>query len=247
MLKKLFESMELKQAKAELKRINELESKMKKLKDEDFLVETEKFKKRLEEGETLEDIRPEVFALTREATFRVLNKRPFDVQMLGGLILDYGSVAEMKTGEGKTITSIAPVYLNALSGKGVIVSTVNEYLTERDAEEMGEVHKFLGLTVGINMREMSTSEKRAAYHADITYSVHSEIGFDYLRDNMVKKTSEKVQRPFNFALIDEVDSILIDEARTPLIISGGSSSSSQMYLMADHFAKSLKKEDYDID
>lgn len=161
--------------------------------------------------------------------------------------MDYGSVAEMKTGEGKTITSIMPVYLNALSGEGVMVSTVNEYLTERDAEDVGRVHRFLGLTIGINKRELSKEQKREAYAQDITYSVHSEIGFDYLRDNMVPKFEDKTQRGFNYALIDEVDSILIDEAKTPLIISGGSTSSSQIYMAADAFVKGLTKDDYDID
>lgn len=247
MLKKIFESTELKQAKSELKIINTFEEQLQTLSDEDLRAKTPEFKRRLEEGESLGDIRPEVFAVVREAAKRVTGKRLYDVQILGGLILDYGSVAEMRTGEGKTLTSLAPVYLNALSGEGVMVSTVNEYLTERDAVEMGEVHNWLGLTVGINKRSLSKDEKREAYHCDITYSVHSEIGFDYLRDNMVQKFEEKVQRSFNFALIDEVDSILIDEARTPLIISGGSDESEQTYIAADQFAKSLTKEDYDID
>ncbi|WP_420330662.1 preprotein translocase subunit SecA, partial [Mycoplasma todarodis] len=170
-----------------------------------------------------------------------------DVQIIGGLILTMGSVAEMKTGEGKTITSIMPVYMNALAGKGVIVSTVNEYLTERDAIETGQVHNFLGLTYGINKRELGTEEKREAYNCDITYSIHSEIGFDYLRDNMVKRMEEKVQRGFFYALIDEVDSILIDEARTPLIITGGDAVPSTLYEAAQGFVVSLGKKDYEID
>ena len=244
---KLIETKEMKRARKELAKINKIEEKIKLLSDEELKAKTEEFKQRYANGESLDSLRVEAFAVAREASWRVLEKRPFDVQILGGLVLDYGSVAEMKTGEGKTITSIMPVYLNALSGEGVIVSTVNEYLTARDAEDVGRVHKFLGLTVGINLRELSKEEKRAAYAADITYSVHSEIGFDYLRDNMVPNFQDKVQRGFNYALIDEVDSILIDEAKTPLIISGGSTSSSQIYMAADQFVKSLKKEDYDID
>lgn len=242
-----FQSTELKTAYYELNEINELQEEFKKLTDEELKNKTVEFKERIKNGETLEDIKVEAFATAREATFRVLGKRPFDVQMLGGLVLNKGSVAEMKTGEGKTLTSIAPVYLNALSGEGVLVVTVNEYLTERDALEMGEVHHWLGLTVGINKREISPSQKREAYACDITYSVHAEIGFDYLRDNMVSTLAEKVQRKFNYALIDEVDSILIDEARTPLIISGGSSIPSQVYAQVDFFAKTLKKEEYEID
>ncbi len=244
---KILRSSEMKVAYFELEKINALQEEFKHLSDEALQNKTTIFKERLAKGETLDDIRVEAFATAREATLRVLNKFPFDVQMLGGLVLDKGSVAEMRTGEGKTITSIAPVYLNALSGKGVIVVTVNEYLTGRDAEEMGQVHKFLGLSVGVNKREYSPTQKREAYASDITYSVHAEIGFDYLRDNMVSKLSEKVQRGFNFALIDEVDSILIDEARTPLIISGGSAIPSQVYQQVDFFAKSLEKDDYEID
>ncbi|WP_416373577.1 hypothetical protein [Mycoplasmopsis cynos] len=199
------------------------------------------------EGNTLEDIREDVFAVAREATKRILGKRPYDVQMLGGLLLDLGSVAEMKTGEGKTITSIAPVYLNALEGKGAIVSTVNEYLTERDAIEMGEVFNFLGLSVGINKAQLDPDSKREAYACDITYSVHSELGFDYLRDNMVRTKDEKVQRGLNFCLIDEVDSILIDEAKTPLIISGGDQEDGSSYIAADQFVRTLAHTDYIID
>ena len=244
---KLFRSVEMKRAEQELVYINALQEPLTKLTNEELQAKTEFFRERLSKGETLDDIRIEAYAVAREATTRILKKTPYDVQIIGGLILDYGSVAEMRTGEGKTITSIMPVYLNALSGDGVIVSTVNEYLTRRDAEEMGEVHNFMGLTLGINERELSNDEKRAAYACDITYSIHSEIGFDYLRDNMVKTMGEKVQRGFNFALIDEVDSILIDEARTPLIITGGEQNLSSLYQSVNQFVKSLKKDDYDID
>nr|WP_318034335.1 preprotein translocase subunit SecA [Mycoplasmopsis agalactiae] len=192
-------------------------------------------------------MRPEAFAVCREATKRVLGKRPYDVQMLGGVLLDLGSIAEMKTGEGKTITSIAPVYLNALSGKGAIVSTVNEYLAQRDAEEMGQVFSFLGLSVGINRAQMDPSLKREAYACDITYSIHSELGFDYLRDNMASSIEEKVQRGLHFCLTDEADSILIDEAKTPLIISGGQSEDSNVYLASDQFVRTLDENDYEID
>ncbi|TCG11154.1 preprotein translocase subunit SecA [Mycoplasma todarodis] len=248
-MKKIFKikSSELKRAESYLKDINALEPEIKKLTDEELREKTEEFKERLNKDDRMEKITVEAFAVAREACFRVLGKRPYDVQIIGGLILTMGSVAEMKTGEGKTITSIMPVYMNALAGKGVIVSTVNEYLTERDAIETGQVHNFLGLTYGINKRELSTEEKREAYNCDITYSIHSEIGFDYLRDNMVKRMSEKVQRGFYFALIDEVDSILIDEARTPLIITGGDAVPSTLYEAAQAFVVSLKKKDYEID
>ena len=244
---KLFKSAEIKKAYKELAIINSYEKSMELLSDQDLTLKTEEFRTKIKNGSSLSDIRPEAFAVAREATKRILKKRPFDVQMIGGLVLDYGSVAEMRTGEGKTIASIAPVYLNALKGEGVIVSTVNEYLTERDAEETSHVHNFLKLTVGVNLAKSSIDDKRAAYAADITYSVHSEIGFDYLRDNMVKRIEDKVQRSFNYALIDEVDSILIDEARTPLIVSGGEAQSSAIYFAADQFVKTLKKDDYEID
>ncbi len=240
-------SAELKVAYRELQLINQFSEKIGSLSDSELKSKTNEFRERLEAGEKMEHIRPEAFAVSREATSRILKKRPYDVQMVGGLILDYGSVAEMKTGEGKTITSIAPVYLNALSGNGVLVSTVNEYLAERDAEEMGQVHNFLGLTVGINKKDLPKYLKKAAYDSDITYSLHSEVGFDYLKDNMVKKLEEKVQRGFNYALIDEVDSILIDEAKTPLIITGGKGSASQLHLNVDMFVKSLKKDYYEVD
>ncbi len=242
-----FKTAEFREAEYLLKSINRLGKSIKNLSDEQLKNKTRFFRQRLSRGETLDDIRVEAFAIAREATFRVLGKRPFDVQILGGLILDMGSVAEMKTGEGKTITSIAPIYLNALDGNGVIVSTVNEYLAQRDSEEMGQVFQWLGLTVGLNKSNMPAQMKRLAYSCDITYSIHSELGFDYLRDNTVKNFNEKVQRKLNYALIDEVDSILIDEAKTPLIISGGDKNESSLYTNADLFVKSLLPQDYYID
>ncbi|MBN0919120.1 preprotein translocase subunit SecA [Mycoplasma gypis] len=241
------QSAEMRIAYNTLNEINRWESIISPLTDEQLKAKTDEFKMRLKNGETTEDIRSEVFAVSREATKRVLGKRPYDVQMLGGIILDLGSVAEMKTGEGKTITSIAPVYLNALTGENVIVSTVNEYLAERDATEMGEVFQWLGMSVGINKAQMATDLKRQAYNCDITYSIHSELGFDYLRDNMVLRKEEKVQRGLNFILLDEVDSILIDEAKTPLIISGGDNSESYLYNTADLFVRTLNEEDFYID
>ncbi|ENY53648.1 Preprotein translocase SecA subunit [Metamycoplasma alkalescens 14918] len=242
-----FQSTEMRIAEHTLKKINQLESQVEILSDDELKSKTIEFKERLKLGETQEDIRHEVFAVSREATKRVLGKRPYDVQMLGGIILDLGSVAEMKTGEGKTITSIAPVYLNALSGQSVIVSTVNEYLAERDAHEMGLVFKFLGLSVGINKAQMPADLKREAYACDVVYSVHSELGFDYLRDNMAMSKEEKVQRGLDYILLDEVDSILIDEAKTPLIISGGDQEESSMYNIADLFVRTLNSNDYFID
>ncbi|PZV99886.1 preprotein translocase subunit SecA [Metamycoplasma auris] len=242
-----FESREMRIAWHTLKKINQLEPEISLLSDEQLKNKTIEFKERIKLGEAPEDIRHEVFAVAREATKRILGKRPFDVQMIGGIILDLGSVAEMKTGEGKTITSIAPVYLNSLSGQSVIVSTVNEYLAERDAEEMGLVFKFLGLSVGINKAQMPADLKREAYACDVVYSVHSELGFDYLRDNMAMTKEEKVQRGLDFILLDEVDSILIDEAKTPLIISGGDQEESSMYNIADLFVQTLNHDDYFID
>ncbi|MGL5521926.1 MAG: preprotein translocase subunit SecA [Metamycoplasmataceae bacterium] len=243
----LIKSSEIRFVESILKKINFIEKSIKNLTDDQLKNRTRVFKQRLEQGAKLDDIRAEAFAVAREATYRVLGKRPYDVQMIGGLILDLGSVAEMKTGEGKTITSIAPIYLNALEGKGVIVSTVNEYLAERDAKEMGEVFNWLGLSVGINKANASKVSKRNAYNADVTYSIHSELGFDYLRDNMVISNNEKVQRDLNFCLIDEVDSILIDEAKTPLIISGGEAQGDAIYEMADAFVRTLTPSKYDID
>lgn len=219
-----------------------------KLSDADLQAKTPEFRERYKEGESLDDLLPEAFATAREGAKRVLGLYPFHVQILGGIVLHQGDIAEMKTGEGKTLTATMPVYLNAISGKGVHVVTVNEYLSARDATEMGELYNWLGMSVGINGAEKSPEEKRAAYNADITYSTNGEIGFDYLRDNMVVYREDMVQRPLNFAIIDEVDSILIDEARTPLIISGQSEGTTGMYKRADRFAKTLKKdEDYKVD
>ena len=216
--------------------------------DEELQAKTAEFRERYAKGESLDDLLYEAFAVVREGAKRVLGLFPYKVQIMGGIVLHHGDVPEMRTGEGKTLTATMPVYLNALSGKGVHVVTVNEYLTERDATEMGELYSWLGLSVGINLAAKSSIEKREAYACDITYSTNAEIGFDYLRDNMVVRAENMVQRPLNYALVDEVDSILIDEARTPLIVSGPTSSdTNQLYHMADHYVKSLAKEDYIID
>lgn len=225
-----------------------LESQMAALEDADFPVKTEEYKARYAQGESLDALLPEAFALVREGAKRVLGLFPYKVQIMGGITLHDGNIAEMRTGEGKTLTATMPVYLNALSGDGVHVVTVNDYLATRDAREMGELYNFLGLTVGLNLTGMSSEEKRAAYAADITYSTNSELGFDYLRDNMVVYKSQMVQRPLNYAVVDETDSILIDEARTPLIISGQAEKSTVLYQRADMFVKGLKEEeDYTID
>ena len=225
-----------------------LESQMAALEDADFPVKTEEYKARYAQGESLDALLPEAFALVREGAKRVLGLFPYKVQIMGGITLHDGNIAEMRTGEGKTLTATMPVYLNALSGDGVHVVTVNEYLATRDAREMGELYNFLGLTVGLNLTGMSSEEKRAAYAADITYSTNSELGFDYLRDNMVVYKSQMVQRTLNYAVVDETDSILIDEARTPLIISGQAEKSTVLYQRADMFVKGLKEEeDYTID
>ncbi|AKP68207.1 preprotein translocase subunit SecA [Companilactobacillus ginsenosidimutans] len=218
-----------------------------KLSNEKLQAKTPKFKERLKNGETLDDILPEAFATAREGAKRVLGLYPFRVQLIGGITLHEGNIAEMKTGEGKTLTATLPVYLNALAGKGVHVVTVNEYLSGRDAKEMGELYKWLGLTVGLNVNQLDADEKREAYNCDITYSTNSELGFDYLRDNMVVYKEQMVQRPLNYAIVDEVDSILIDEARTPLIISGAAEKSTAMYVRTDRFVKTLVEDDYKID
>ncbi len=244
-LKKLFDH-EYKEMKRFMKIADEIESKSEEyeaLTDEDLKRKTEEFKTALKDGKTLEDILVDAFATAREACYRVIGEKPFYVQILGALAIHYGNIAEMKTGEGKTLTSVLPAYLNALTGEGVHIITVNEYLASRDAEWMGKIHEFLGLTVGINLRDLTPSEKQAAYGCDIMYSTNNEIGFDYLRDNMVVKKENRVQKALNFAIIDEVDSVLIDEARTPLIISGGAMQSAGMYMDADKFAKSLKEEE----
>ena len=223
--------------------IDALDEEMSKLSDKELKAKTEEFKERLKNGETLEDIKVEAFAVAREAAYRVIGEKPYYVQLLGGLAIHYGNIAEMKTGEGKTLTSILPAYLNALTGDGVHIITVNEYLAGRDANWMGKIYEFLGLKVGVNYREYTPAEKREAYECDIMYSTNNEIGFDYLRDNMVVKAEDRVQRPLNFVIIDEVDSVLIDEARTPLIISGGSMQSANLYESADKFVKTLKENE----
>ena len=220
-----------------------LDETMSALSDEELKNKTIEFKERLANGETLEDIKVEAFAVAREAAFRVIKEKPYKVQVIGGFAIHYGNIAEMKTGEGKTLTSTMPAYLNALTGEGVHIITVNEYLAGRDAAWMGEIYRFLGLTVGINYRELNHKEKQEAYACDIMYSTNNEIGFDYLRDNMVVKASDRVARPLNFAIVDEVDSVLIDEARTPLIISGGFMQSANLYIQADSFVKRLKEND----
>ena len=223
--------------------IEALDEEMSQLTDKELKAKTTEFKERLQNGETLEDIKVEAFAVAREAAYRVIGEKPYYVQLLGGLAIHYGNIAEMKTGEGKTLTSILPAYLNALTGEGVHIITVNEYLAGRDAVWMGKIYEFLGLTVGINYREYNQQQKREAYNCDIMYSTNNEIGFDYLRDNMVVRAEDRVQRPLNFVIIDEVDSVLIDEARTPLIISGGKMQSANLYLQADKFVKTLKEDE----
>lgn len=248
-LKKLFDH-EYKQMKKFTKmadQIEELDSTMGQLSDEELKGKTTEFKKRLANGETLEDILIEAFAVAREACYRVIGEKPYYVQILGALAIHHGNIAEMKTGEGKTLTSVMPAYLNALTGEGVHIITVNEYLADRDANWMGNIHRFLGLTVGVNLRELTPKQKQEQYACDILYSTNNEIGFDYLRDNMVIRSEDRVQRPLNYAIIDEVDSVLIDEARTPLIISGGEMKSANLYIDADRFAKSLKENDYIYD
>ena len=219
-----------------------------KLTDKQLQHKTEEFKKELEKGKTLDNILVDAFATVREAAKRVINEKPFYTQVLGALAIHYGNIAEMKTGEGKTLTSVMPAYLNALTGEGVHIITVNEYLASRDAAWMGQIFEFLGLTVGTNLRDLSPAEKRERYNCDILYSTNNEIGFDYLRDNMVVRKEDRVQRPLNFAIVDEVDSVLIDEARTPLIISGGAMHSNNQYTDAQRFVRDLKEnEDFIID
>lgn len=248
--KRLFDNeyKELNRFKSIADKIDALDEEMSKLSDKKLASYTDKFKKRLGEGETLDDILVEAFAVAREAAYRCVGMKPFYVQLLGGLAIHYGNIAEMKTGEGKTLTCVLPAYLNALTGKGVHIVTVNEFLSTRDSEWMGSIFRFLGLTVGLNLRDLSFKEKQEAYNADILYSTNNELGFDYLRDNMVVKKENRVQRPLNYCIVDEVDSILIDEARTPLIISGGVMQAANMYVDADRFVKGLNEnEDYIMD
>ncbi len=239
----------------ELKRLTKIADKveayaqdMAELSDDELKAKTPEFKKRYQAGETLDDLLPEAFAVAREGAKRVLGLYPYHVQIIGGIVLHEGNIAEMKTGEGKTLTATMPVYLNALAGEGVHVVTVNEYLSSRDATEMGELYNWLGLSVGLNITSKTPEEKREAYNCDITYSTNSELGFDYLRDNMVVYREDMVQRPLNFCIVDEVDSILIDEARTPLIISGQATGTTLLYTRTDRFAKTLEKDkDFKID
>jgi len=224
-------------------KVDALKDNVASLDDTQLKQKTEEFKERIRVGESLDDLLPEAFAVAREAAKRVIGEFPYLVQIMGGIVLHQGDIAEMKTGEGKTLTSVLPVYLNALGGQGVHIVTVNEYLAGRDAKWMGAIHEFLGLSVGLNIRALTPAQKRAAYRCDITYTTNAETGFDYLRDNMVTKIEERVLRPLNMALVDEVDSILIDESRTPLIISGGQKQTAQLYIQADRFVKSLVEEE----
>ena len=250
LFKKLFDSeyKELKRFSNIADQIVLMDEEMQKLKDKDFAKKTQEFKERLQNGETLDDVLVEAFALAREAAHRTIGEKAYYVQLLGGLAIHFGNIAEMKTGEGKTLTTVLPAYVNSLTGEGVHVVTTNEYLSSRNAEWMKPVYDLLGVTVGVNLREMSPQEKQEAYSKDILYSTNNEIGFDYLRDNMVVRKEDRVQRPLNYCIIDEVDSILIDEARTPLIISGGRFNSRNLYVDADRAVKKLRDvEDYDID
>lgn len=229
------------------KEVDALSDEMKALSDDELKAKTEEFKQRYENGESLDDLRAEAFAVAREAAGRVISEYPYLVQIMGAAAMHEGDIAEMKTGEGKTLTAVMCVYLNALAQKGIHVITVNEYLANRDAEWMGEIYRFLGLSVGVNMRAMTPRQKREAYACDITYTTNSELGFDYLRDNMVTDVKDRVQRPLYMAVVDEVDSILVDESRTPLIISGGKKQTANLYMQADQFVKRLHEEDYEID
>ena len=238
----------IKRLQAIVEKVNANEQKFINMSDDELRGMTDVFRDRIKNNyETLDDILPEAFAVVREAGKRVLGMRHFDIQIMGGACLHQGRIAEMRTGEGKTLVATLPAYLNALEGKGVHVVTVNDYLAKRDAEWMGKIHRFLGLTVGVAISGMENKAKREAYNCDITYGTNNELGFDYLRDNMVTRAEDKVQRPLNFAIVDEVDSILIDEARTPLIISGRGGKSSEMYIQAQQFARSLKEDDYEIE
>jgi preprotein translocase subunit SecA len=238
---------EIKRIMPVVKKVNSLEDGIEKLSDEELKGKTEEFKGRLKKGETLDDILPEAFAVVREASKRVLGLRHYDVQIIGGVVLHQGRISEMRTGEGKTLVATLPSYLNALAGKGVHIITVNDYLAQRDRDEMGRIHKFLGLTVGVIVHGQTQLEKQQMYNCDITYGTNNEFGFDYLRDNMVVYKEEKVQRDLNYVIVDEVDSILVDEARTPLIISGQGDKSTDFYRIADFFVKGLLEEDYLID
>ena len=228
-------------------KINALEPEISALSDEGLQAQTDKLKAELAAGKTLDDILPEAFATVREAAKRTLGQRHYDVQLVGGIVLHRGEIAEMRTGEGKTQMATLAVYLNALAGKGVHVVTVNDYLAARDADWMGQIYKFLGMTVGVIVPNIDDATRRPAYACDITYGTNNEFGFDYLRDNMKYSREQMVQRPFNFAVVDEVDSVLIDEARTPLIISGPTDDKSEMYMIVDAMVKTLVAADYEID
>ena len=246
LLKKVFGSRNdrlLKRYTQSVRATNELEPELQKLSDDDLRARTEQFKARVTAGETLDQLLPEAFATVREASNRVLGLRHFDVQLIGGMVLHQGKIAEMRTGEGKTLMATLPAYLNALAGNGVHVVTVNDYLASRDAAWMGKIYNFLGLTVGVNLSQMEHAIKQQAYAADITYGTNNEFGFDYLRDNMVYQTSERVQRPLAFAIVDEVDSILIDEARTPLIISGQADDNNELYVRVNTLVPFLTKQE----
>ena len=236
MLKKLFDSgrKELKRCEKIATKVLALDESMQKLSDDELKNKTTEFKERLAKGETLDDLLVEAYAVCREAAYRVTGMKAYPVQLAGAIAIHGGNIAEMKTGEGKTLTAVFPAYLNALSGKGVHIVTVNEYLAQRETDgEIGDIYRFLGLTVGLNLRDYDRTQKQEAYQCDILYSTNSELGFDYLRDHMVQFKSQMVQRELNYAIIDEVDSILIDEARTPLIISGGATDKSMAYIQAD--------------
>ena len=228
-------------------KINSLEESVKNLKDEDFPKKTEHFKKRIKNGETLDEILPEAFALVREASKRKRNERHFDVQIIGGIVLHHAKIAEMKTGEGKTLTITLAAYLNALHEKGVHIVTVNDYLAKRDSEEMGEIYNFLGLSSGFISNDQNDIERRNNYKCDVTYATNSELGFDYLRDNMKFSQNDMVQREHFFSIVDEIDSCLIDEARTPLVISGAAEDKTNQYLAIDKLVRKLNKKDYEID
>jgi preprotein translocase subunit SecA len=230
-----------------VRKIAAFEPQVQAMSDEELKAQTAKFREQLDQGQSLDDILPEAFATVREASVRTLGLRHFDVQMIGGIVLHRGEIAEMRTGEGKTLVATLAVYLNALEGKGVHVVTVNDYLARRDAETMGVLYTFLGLTVGVIVPNLNEEERRAAYHANITYATNNELGFDYLRDNMKHERSQMVHRPFNYAIVDEVDSILIDEARTPLIISGPTDDKSDLYISVDAVVKQVSPELYEAD
>lgn len=251
LVKKIFgdhNEKELKRISKKIVRINELEPTMEALSDTELTAKTEEFRNRLSNGETLDDILQEAFAVVREVSKRTTGMRHFDVQLIGGIVLHEGMIAEMKTGEGKTLVATLPTYLNALTGKGVHIITVNDYLASTQSEEMSKIYNFLGLTVGVNLHSLNHDQKQEAYACDITYGTNNEFGFDYLRDNMVLYKEQMVQKPLSYAIIDEVDSILVDEARTPLIISGQAAKSTELYLSADRLVRKMVfEEDYTID